>query len=216
MSLWDPLIHYAEPPSTGPRCWSVPSSRPMATGQMVASGAASSMETTNSGKAGPRCRQQAVSRHAVCCSMARRFLHRVWWARTPPGSVTGRSPSSFMKTLPPSMAGINDGFSGGAPDLGAIESGCDEPHYGLRPAHEQDRVWPIDCRPSPSPTGIHDPMTRPQEPPFRSPTFQCAQPLQSTDADSVRTATFRCGETDHSRHARASRADPCVWNPRGR
>ena len=64
------------------------------------------------------------------------------------------------------LAGINDGFSGGAPDLGAIESGCDEPHYGPRPAHEQDRVWPIDCRPSPSPTGIHDPMTRPQEPLF--------------------------------------------------
>lgn len=147
MSLWDPLIHYAEPPSTGPRCWSVPSSRPMATGQMVASGAASSMETTNSGKAGPRCKQQAVSRHAVCCSMARRFLHRVWWARTPPRQR--HRPVSFVLHENSAAidagdcpAGINDGFSGGAPDLGAIESGCDEPHYGPRPAHEQDRVGP--------------------------------------------------------------------------
>jgi MYXO-CTERM domain-containing protein len=30
------------------------------------------------------------------------------------------------------LAGINDGFAGAAPDLGAIEDGCDEPFYGPR------------------------------------------------------------------------------------
>ena len=43
------------------------------------------------------------------------------------------------------LPGINDGFSGVAPDLGAIELGCEEPHYGPRPPGEEDRVWPIDC-----------------------------------------------------------------------
>jgi hypothetical protein len=52
------------------------------------------------------------------------------------------------------LPGVNDRFTGVAPDLGAVELGCEEPHYGPRPAGEQDRVWPIDCTPAPAPTGV--------------------------------------------------------------
>ena len=45
------------------------------------------------------------------------------------------------------LPGINDHFAGEAPDLGAIEAGCEEPHYGPRPADEEGRVWRIDCVP---------------------------------------------------------------------
>ncbi|GAH64568.1 unnamed protein product, partial [marine sediment metagenome] len=31
------------------------------------------------------------------------------------------------------LPGLNDGFSGGAPDLGAIEYGTEPPRYGVRP-----------------------------------------------------------------------------------
>ena len=51
------------------------------------------------------------------------------------------------------LPGINDGFSGAGPDLGAIEHGCEEPVYGPRPAHKQDQVWPVDCK-RPPPTDI--------------------------------------------------------------
>ncbi len=41
--------------------------------------------------------------------------------------------------------GINDGWLGQGPDLGAIEKGCAEPHYGPRAAGQDEVIAPIRC-----------------------------------------------------------------------
>jgi hypothetical protein len=51
------------------------------------------------------------------------------------------------------LPGVNAGFVGAAPDLGALETGCPEPQYGPRAREEEGRVWPIDCNGA-RPTGI--------------------------------------------------------------
>lgn len=43
------------------------------------------------------------------------------------------------------LPGVNDGFAGAGPDLGALELGCPEPTYGPRPRGQEAAVWPVDC-----------------------------------------------------------------------
>jgi hypothetical protein len=45
------------------------------------------------------------------------------------------------------LPGINDRFIGGAPDLGALESGCPQPIYGPRPEGAEQLTAPINCGP---------------------------------------------------------------------
>src|SRR5262249_26770364 len=40
---------------------------------------------------------------------------------------------------------IDDGFQGAAPDLGAVELGCDPPAYGVRPAGIDETNEPLGC-----------------------------------------------------------------------
>lgn len=44
------------------------------------------------------------------------------------------------------LPGVNQWFQGGAPDLGALESGCPAPTYGPRAAGSEHRAAAIDCR----------------------------------------------------------------------
>ncbi|MEW6750421.1 MAG: chondroitinase-B domain-containing protein [Candidatus Latescibacterota bacterium] len=55
------------------------------------------------------------------------------------------------------LPGVNDGFAGAGPDLGALEAGCPEPQYGPRSRADADagRIWPVDCG-ARSPTGVLD------------------------------------------------------------
>jgi hypothetical protein len=46
------------------------------------------------------------------------------------------------------LPGINDGFTGAAPDLGALEQGCPAPVYGPRPEGMEAVTSPIDCGPA--------------------------------------------------------------------
>ena len=65
----------------------------------------------------------------------------------PPQDVTLASGSSAIDrgtTLP----NINDGYTGGAPDLGALEVGCPIPIYGPRPAGVDETNEPIGCESS--------------------------------------------------------------------
>ena len=43
------------------------------------------------------------------------------------------------------MPGINDGFTGSAPDLGALEAGCPVPFYGPRLEGTEAVTWRIRC-----------------------------------------------------------------------
>jgi hypothetical protein len=43
------------------------------------------------------------------------------------------------------LPGINDGFTGTAPDLGALEVGCPVPVYGPRPMGQESLTWRINC-----------------------------------------------------------------------
>ena len=43
------------------------------------------------------------------------------------------------------LANVNDGFAGAAPDLGALESGCPAPLYGPRPEGMDESNQPIGC-----------------------------------------------------------------------
>jgi hypothetical protein len=43
------------------------------------------------------------------------------------------------------LPGINDGFTGTAPDLGALEIGCPVPAYGPRPMGQESATWRINC-----------------------------------------------------------------------
>lgn len=43
------------------------------------------------------------------------------------------------------LPGINDGFTGAAPDLGALEAGCPEPSYGPRPDGLEHVTSLINC-----------------------------------------------------------------------
>lgn len=45
------------------------------------------------------------------------------------------------------LPNIDDGFTGSAPDLGAIESGCDAPIYGPRPMGMDETNEPVGCAP---------------------------------------------------------------------
>jgi hypothetical protein len=44
------------------------------------------------------------------------------------------------------LAGVNQSFQGGAPDLGALESGCPIPTYGPRPVGGEHLAAAVDCR----------------------------------------------------------------------
>ena len=72
-------------------------------------------------------------------------------------------PPSHMQTMPPQdvslgfnspalnrglvLPNVSDGFSGSAPDLGALESGCPKPIYGPRPENVDERTEPFGCSP---------------------------------------------------------------------
>jgi len=43
------------------------------------------------------------------------------------------------------FAGVNDGFLGAGPDLGAREQGCGAPRFGPRPAAQEGVVEPVNC-----------------------------------------------------------------------
>jgi hypothetical protein len=43
------------------------------------------------------------------------------------------------------MANVNDGFTGNAPDLGALELGCPLPIFGVRPDGIDETNEPIGC-----------------------------------------------------------------------
>jgi hypothetical protein len=43
------------------------------------------------------------------------------------------------------LPNVNDGFTGSAPDLGAVESGCPTPIYGPRPAGIDESNEPFGC-----------------------------------------------------------------------
>jgi hypothetical protein len=43
------------------------------------------------------------------------------------------------------LPGVNDGFSGAAPDLGALELGCPVPAYGPRPEGLESFTWAVNC-----------------------------------------------------------------------
>jgi hypothetical protein len=45
------------------------------------------------------------------------------------------------------LAGINDGFVGAAPDLGALERGCPLPIFGVRPEGTDETNEPLGCAP---------------------------------------------------------------------
>jgi hypothetical protein len=45
------------------------------------------------------------------------------------------------------LPNVNDGFAGNAPDLGALETGCDPPIYGPRPEGIDETNEPIGCIP---------------------------------------------------------------------
>lgn len=49
------------------------------------------------------------------------------------------------------LPNINDGFTGTAPDLGALEAGCPEPVYGPRPVGMDETNEPIGCTVSSAP-----------------------------------------------------------------
>ncbi len=51
------------------------------------------------------------------------------------------------------LPNINDGYTGAAPDLGALESGCPQPTYGPRPAGVDETNEPIGCASSSQPPG---------------------------------------------------------------
>lgn len=80
----------------------------------------------------------------------------------PPFFASGLvAPASYLGSLPPQdvtlspasnavdggrvLAGINESFSGAAPDLGAWERDCPLPIYGPRPLGMEDTIAPIDC-----------------------------------------------------------------------
>lgn len=45
------------------------------------------------------------------------------------------------------LAGVNDGFTGAGPDLGALEAGCPLPIYGIRPEGIDESNEPFGCAP---------------------------------------------------------------------
>jgi hypothetical protein len=49
------------------------------------------------------------------------------------------------------LPNINDGFTGLAPDLGALEAGCPAPVYGPRPEGMDESNEPLDCQRNPLP-----------------------------------------------------------------
>jgi hypothetical protein len=40
---------------------------------------------------------------------------------------------------------VTDGFTGAAPDLGALERGCPSPIFGIRPAGTDESNEPLGC-----------------------------------------------------------------------
>jgi hypothetical protein len=45
------------------------------------------------------------------------------------------------------LPNVTDGFTGTAPDLGALERGCPLPIYGVRPAGIDESNEPLGCNP---------------------------------------------------------------------
>ena len=74
----------------------------------------------------------------------------------PPPDVT-LSTGSTALNRGVALPNINDGFTGAAPDLGALELGCALPLYGPRPAGVDESNEPLGCEPGaappPPPTG---------------------------------------------------------------
>ncbi|MGE5186849.1 MAG: MYXO-CTERM sorting domain-containing protein [Acidobacteriota bacterium] len=58
------------------------------------------------------------------------------------------------------LAQIDDGYTGAAPDLGALEAGCAAPIYGPRPAGMDETNEPVGCPPATS-SGGDDAATEP-------------------------------------------------------
>jgi hypothetical protein len=52
------------------------------------------------------------------------------------------------------LPNVNDGFTGGAPDLGALESGCATPIYGPRPVGMDESNEPLGCTGGTAPAAI--------------------------------------------------------------
>ncbi len=52
------------------------------------------------------------------------------------------------------LPNINDGFTGSAPDLGALESGCPEPVYGPRPVGMDETNEPLGCASKATPVPV--------------------------------------------------------------
>jgi hypothetical protein len=83
-----------------------------------------------------------VWRHSVTVDAASVFAS----GALPPAAVEEAHAAADLRLQPGSAAsdrgerlpGINDGFAGSAPDLGAFETGADLPHYGPRPARFGD------------------------------------------------------------------------------
>jgi MYXO-CTERM domain-containing protein len=48
------------------------------------------------------------------------------------------------------LPGLDEGFGGSAPDLGALELGCAAPVYGPRPIGTEENEAPIDCTITPA------------------------------------------------------------------
>ena len=72
---------------------------------------------------------------------------------TPPQDVTLASGSSAIDrglVLP----NINDGFTGSAPDLGALEAGCPSPVYGPRPLGMDETNEPLGCTSAAPPPNV--------------------------------------------------------------
>jgi hypothetical protein len=45
------------------------------------------------------------------------------------------------------LSNVTDGFTGAAPDLGALERGCPSPIFGIRPAGTDESNEPLGCAP---------------------------------------------------------------------
>jgi hypothetical protein len=58
------------------------------------------------------------------------------------------------------LLGINDGFTGTAPDLGALELGCPVPVYGPRPEGLETYTWRINCLTDESPLTLFSSVGR--------------------------------------------------------
>ncbi len=67
------------------------------------------------------------------------------WTQTLAPTTPLLAPASSALDRGTVLPNIDDGFTGAAPDLGALESGCDAPIYGPRPAGMDETNEPVGC-----------------------------------------------------------------------